>query len=230
MCVTCPEGTTSTGEHDASGADTTCDATSCGENEKVENHVCVACPAGKTSTGSHDASGEDSTCEEAESPPAETEAGAESPSAETEGAGEGAGGDDAGAASSPASSSDCSLVLTQDAKVGDTEELPEDFVVAELEEKTKAHKNHAVLDAHPELKAALTVQPASNRPSLQEFLGWRHIITHRKQELTKAAFEEALGIPEKRAKAVEKKAIAEIKAARRAAGEEHVEFHGGSWH
>ncbi len=48
---------------DASGVDTTCDAMSCGDNEKVVNHECTMCPAGKTSTGSHDASGVDTTCD-----------------------------------------------------------------------------------------------------------------------------------------------------------------------
>jgi len=116
------------------------------------------------------------------------------------------------------------------AKVGDVEELPEEFVASALSAKSKAHKNYAVLDAHPEIKAELTVQPASKRQTLQEFVGWESIITHRKQELTKAAFHEALGIAEKRAKAVEGKTINEIKAARRTAGETRVEFHGGSWH
>ena len=44
-------------------ANTACDATACGPNEKVVNHVCTACPPGKTSTGSHDASGDDTTCD-----------------------------------------------------------------------------------------------------------------------------------------------------------------------
>jgi len=61
--VECPAGKTSTGSHDASGGNTTCEATKCGANEKVAAHVCVECPAGKTSTGSHDASGGDTTCE-----------------------------------------------------------------------------------------------------------------------------------------------------------------------
>merc|ERR1719181_1577703 len=61
--MTCPAGKTSTGSHDASGKDTTCDATYCDTNEKVVNHVCTACPAGKTSTGKHDASGKDTTCD-----------------------------------------------------------------------------------------------------------------------------------------------------------------------
>ena len=56
-------GKTSTGHHDASGSDTTCNATTCGGNENVSSHTCVACPSGKTSTGSHDASGDDTTCD-----------------------------------------------------------------------------------------------------------------------------------------------------------------------
>merc|ERR1712060_945757 len=100
---------------------------------------------------------------------------------------------------------------------------------AEMEAKSKAQKNHVVLDSHPEMKAALTVQPASSRQTLREFLGWKAIIVHRKQELTKAAFEETLGLPGKLVKEVEAKAIGEIKAARRLAGEKNIEFHGGSY-
>lgn len=119
------------------------------------------------------------------------------------------------------------------AKFGEVEELPEDFVVEALPKRrdtAKVHKHHALLEAHPEMKAALSVKPDSARPSLQEFLGWDRIITHRKQELMKEAFEEALGLSAKRAKAIEAKAIKAIKAARRDAGEAHVEFAGGSWH
>ena len=54
-----PDGHTGTSNHDASGDDTTCEATICGSNEKVVNHACVACPTGKISTGNHDASGGD---------------------------------------------------------------------------------------------------------------------------------------------------------------------------
>ncbi len=61
-CVACPSGKTSTGNHDASGGDTTCDATTCGVNEKVSGHTCEACPSGRTSTGNHDASAGDTTC------------------------------------------------------------------------------------------------------------------------------------------------------------------------
>ena len=50
----------------------------------------------------------------------------------------------------------------------------------------------AVLDAHPEMKAALTIVPKAKRPSLREFLGWRTVVTHQKQELTKAALGDAL--------------------------------------
>jgi len=63
VCTECPSGKTSTGNHDASGSNTTCDATMCGPNEKVVNHACMACPAGKTSTGDHDASGPNTTCD-----------------------------------------------------------------------------------------------------------------------------------------------------------------------
>lgn len=132
------------------------------------------------------------------------------------------------------------------ARVGDCDELPEDFVMKELvesaakgdcdaSEKSKVRtlgKHQMLLDAHPEIKAALTILPKTVRPSLQEFLGWRTIITHRKQELTKTAFEDALDIPLERAKAVEGQAIAEIREAR-LAGEGYsgeVDFHGGSWH
>jgi len=63
-CVACPAGKTSTGSHDSSGPDTTCQATLCGVHEKVSGHECVACPAGKTnSPGGDDASGSDTTCQ-----------------------------------------------------------------------------------------------------------------------------------------------------------------------
>jgi len=56
-CMACPTGKTSIGNHDASGDGTTCEATTCGTNEKVVNYEYVACPSGKTSTGKHNASG-----------------------------------------------------------------------------------------------------------------------------------------------------------------------------
>jgi hypothetical protein len=124
------------------------------------------------------------------------------------------------------------------ARVGDVDELPEDFVMAEIlpdetAENKKMRKNNAVFDAHPEMKAALTVLPKSGRLSLQEFLGWQTIVTHRKQELTKAVFEDALGMPLRRAKAVEGQKINEITASRKTHGEggaDEAGFHGGSWH
>merc|ERR1712139_719466 len=102
-------------------------------------------------------------------------------------------------------------------------------------DKKRMMKNKDVLDAHPEMKETLTKMPKKDRPSLQEFLGWTMIITHRKQLLTKTAFVDGLGIPEKRAKAVERKVINVIKSARKKAGEAsgaagEVEFHGGSWY
>ena len=63
MCTACPAGMTSSGKHDASGDDTTCDATSCDINEKVSSHMCAACPSGKTSNGDHDASGDNTECD-----------------------------------------------------------------------------------------------------------------------------------------------------------------------
>eukprot|EP00746_Dinoflagellata_sp_MGD_P001649 gnl/MRDRNA2_/MRDRNA2_103120_c0_seq1.p1 gnl/MRDRNA2_/MRDRNA2_103120_c0~~gnl/MRDRNA2_/MRDRNA2_103120_c0_seq1.p1 ORF type:complete len:1001 (-),score=242.34 gnl/MRDRNA2_/MRDRNA2_103120_c0_seq1:243-3245(-) len=131
------------------------------------------------------------------------------------------------------------------AKVGDTAELPEAFVMDEMSankdqllndtDKKRMMKNKDVLDAHPEMKEVLTKMPKKDRPSLQEFLGWSMIITHRKQLLTKTAFVDELGIPEKRAKAVERKVINDIKSARKKAGEAsgeagEVDFHGGSWY
>jgi len=57
VCSACPNGKTSTGQHDASGGNIVCQATTCGPNEKVVNHVCTARPNGKTNTGQYDASG-----------------------------------------------------------------------------------------------------------------------------------------------------------------------------
>ena len=61
VCAICPPGKTSTGNHDASGADTACDATACapGADTQCDATPCgeTARPAGTTSTGSHDASG-----------------------------------------------------------------------------------------------------------------------------------------------------------------------------
>merc|ERR1712107_778901 len=96
--------------------------------------------------------------------------------------------------------------------------------------KKKMKKTKALLDAHPTMREALMQVPKGKRPTLQEFLGWSNIITHRKQELTKAAFHDALGIAEARVEAMEKETIDAIKAARAAAGDtDATEFLGGTW-
>jgi hypothetical protein len=62
-CTACPAGTTNAAGDDASGADTTCDATLCAENELVSSNACAACPAGTTNAATDDASGADTTCD-----------------------------------------------------------------------------------------------------------------------------------------------------------------------
>ena len=61
--MACPAGTTNAAADDASGDDTVCDATLCGENEFVFEHGCVACPAGTTNAAADDASGVDTRCQ-----------------------------------------------------------------------------------------------------------------------------------------------------------------------
>ena len=62
-CVNCPAGTTNAANDDASGVNTTCDATRCGANEYVANNACVNCPAGTTNAANDDASGADTSCD-----------------------------------------------------------------------------------------------------------------------------------------------------------------------
>jgi hypothetical protein len=62
-CVSCPAGTTNAAGDDASGADTTCDATLCGTDERVSSNACVPCPAGTTNAAGDDASGSNTTCD-----------------------------------------------------------------------------------------------------------------------------------------------------------------------
>jgi len=63
VCTACPAGTTNAANDDASGADTTCDATLCGANQYVSSTVCTACPAGTTNAANDDASGPDTACD-----------------------------------------------------------------------------------------------------------------------------------------------------------------------
>ncbi len=63
MCVACPAGTTNAAGDDASGGNTTCDATLCGSNQRVQNNLCVPCPAGTRNAADDDASGPDTTCD-----------------------------------------------------------------------------------------------------------------------------------------------------------------------
>mmetsp|Transcript_17390 Transcript_17390/g.40608 ORF Transcript_17390/g.40608 Transcript_17390/m.40608 type:complete len:642 (+) Transcript_17390:56-1981(+) len=117
------------------------------------------------------------------------------------------------------------------ARVGDDEQLPEAFVMDAVKKadatQKKLEKSKKLLEAHPEMTDALSVQPKSNRPSLKDFVGWKKIITHRKQALTKDVCAE-LGVAEERAQFVEKEAIEGIKQAREEAGDT-TDFHGGSW-
>ena len=67
-----PAWETSLGDHEASGTETSREATSGGTNENVVNNVCVGCPDGRTSSGDHDAAGIDTlrdatSCDEGES-------------------------------------------------------------------------------------------------------------------------------------------------------------------
>uniref|UniRef100_A0A0G4IBG1 EGF-like domain-containing protein n=1 Tax=Chromera velia CCMP2878 TaxID=1169474 RepID=A0A0G4IBG1_9ALVE len=63
-CVACPAGSTNAANDDASGADTTCDATLCGANERVASNTCTACLAGFSNAAGDDASGGDTTCDD----------------------------------------------------------------------------------------------------------------------------------------------------------------------
>jgi len=63
--VPCPAGTTNAAGDDASGTDTTCDATLCAANAYVSANACVPCPAGTTNAAGDDASGTDTTCDTA---------------------------------------------------------------------------------------------------------------------------------------------------------------------
>uniref|UniRef100_A0A0G4I7M9 EGF-like domain-containing protein n=1 Tax=Chromera velia CCMP2878 TaxID=1169474 RepID=A0A0G4I7M9_9ALVE len=63
-CVACPAGTTNAANDDASGVDTTCDATLCGANERVASNACAACLVGFSNAAGDDASGGDTTCDD----------------------------------------------------------------------------------------------------------------------------------------------------------------------
>ena len=77
-CVACPAGKTNAEGDDASGTDTTCDATTCAADERVVSNACVACPAGKTNAEGDDASGTDTTCDASDVPPPAEQDAAES--------------------------------------------------------------------------------------------------------------------------------------------------------
>lgn len=61
-CVACPTGKTNAADDDASGGNTTCDATLCAANQYVSNNACVACADGATNAADDDASGGNTTC------------------------------------------------------------------------------------------------------------------------------------------------------------------------
>merc|ERR1712139_657711 len=63
VCTACPAGTTNAAGDDASGVDTTCDATLCGADEYVSSNACVQCAAGETNAAGDDASGGNTTCD-----------------------------------------------------------------------------------------------------------------------------------------------------------------------
>jgi hypothetical protein len=63
LCEPCPAGTTNPAGDDASGEDTTCDATLCDADQYVLSNVCEACPAGSTNAAEDDASGSDTNCD-----------------------------------------------------------------------------------------------------------------------------------------------------------------------
>ena len=58
----CPEGKKNDAGDDASGNNTECNATLCGVNEYVSEHVCTMCPAGTTNAAGDNASGDDTEC------------------------------------------------------------------------------------------------------------------------------------------------------------------------
>ena len=63
--MACPPGTTNVYDAYKPDGDTSCDATLCAENERVENNACVACPAGTTNAAGDDASGSaDTSCDD----------------------------------------------------------------------------------------------------------------------------------------------------------------------
>ncbi|MFT5359242.1 MAG: hypothetical protein ACI9KE_006485, partial [Polyangiales bacterium] len=59
----CDPGTINDAGDDASGLDTSCDATLCGTDERVQSNACVACGAGTTNDAGDDASGADTSCD-----------------------------------------------------------------------------------------------------------------------------------------------------------------------
>jgi hypothetical protein len=61
-CKGCLPGKTNVAGDDASGANTTCDATICTANQHVVGNACIACPDGTTRPAGDDASGKDTTC------------------------------------------------------------------------------------------------------------------------------------------------------------------------
>jgi len=62
-CVACPAGTTNAPGDNASGENTSCDATLCAADQHVVSNTCVACPAGTTNAPGDNASGEDTACD-----------------------------------------------------------------------------------------------------------------------------------------------------------------------
>ena len=60
----CVAGTTKAAGDNASGADTTCDATLCKANQYVKSNVCTDCESGTTNVAGDNASGADTECDD----------------------------------------------------------------------------------------------------------------------------------------------------------------------
>ena len=62
-CVSCGAGTTNAAGDNATGGNTSCDATLCGANQYVQANACVACGVGSTNTAGDDATGGNTRCD-----------------------------------------------------------------------------------------------------------------------------------------------------------------------
>ena len=62
VCVACPAGLFNDVGDDASGPDTSCEADSCGQNERVVKNQCVPCEPGSVAAAGADPAGKDTNC------------------------------------------------------------------------------------------------------------------------------------------------------------------------